>query len=81
MNNENELFLCVINKIDIFFKYNRFNVHSIRDCHKKYFHTFEYKSEYDFKLTNISNNEIINVTISDKSMGLYELNQNLAIAR
>ena len=51
-----------------------------RDCHKKYFHTFEYKCEYDIKLTNITNNGIINITISDKSMGLFELNKKLAVA-
>ena len=52
-----------------------------RDYHKKYFHTLEYKCEYDFKLTNIRNNEIINITISDKSMGLFELNKKLTVAR
>ena len=43
-----------------------------RDCYSKYHHTFEYKCEYDVKLTNIPNTEIINTTISDKSMGLFE---------
>ena len=54
---------------------------SIRDCHSKYFQTFDYVCEYDFNFTNITNNEIVNFTISDKSMGLYELNQKLSIAR
>ena len=48
---------------------------------KKYFHTFEYKCEYDIKLTNITNNEIINITISGKNQGLLELNKKLTIAR
>ena len=52
-----------------------------RDCHNKYFHTFEYDCTYDIKLTNTINNEIINITISDKSMGLYELNKKLTLAR
>ena len=52
-----------------------------RDCHSKYYHTFDYKCEYDIKLTNISNNEIINLKISDKNMNLYELNKKLTIAR
>ena len=52
-----------------------------RDCHNKYYHTFEYKCEYDIKLTNITNNEIIKTTISDKSLGLYELNKKLTVAR
>ena len=47
-----------------------------RGCHNKYYHTFEYKSEYDIQLTNIRKNETINSTISDKSMNLYELNKN-----
>ena len=51
------------------------------DCYSKYYRTFEYKCEYDIKLTIITNNEIINITISDKSMGLYELNKKLILAR
>ena len=30
-----------------------------RDCHNKYFHTFDHECVYDNKLTNIGNNEII----------------------
>ena len=52
-----------------------------RDCHKKCFHTFEYKCEYDIKLTKITNNEIFNITIFDKSMGWFELNTQLTVAR
>ena len=44
-----------------------------RDCHNKYFHTFDHICCYDIKLTNITNNEKINITISDKNMSLYEL--------
>ena len=53
----------------------------IRDCHNKYFHTFNHICEYDLNFTNITNNETVNFTISDKCMGMYELNQKLAIAR
>ena len=45
----------------------------IRDFRNKYFHTFDHICEFDIKLTNITNNEIINLTFSDKSMALYEL--------
>ena len=38
----------------------------IRDCHNKHFHTFEYKYEYDIKLTNVANNEKLSLKISDK---------------
>ena len=53
---------------------------SIRDCHLKYFHTFDHECEYDLNFTNFVNNETANFTISDKCMGMYELNKNLAIA-
>ena len=54
---------------------------SIRDCHNKYFHTFDHICEYDLNFTNITKNELVNFTISDKNMGMYELNKKLAIAR
>ena len=53
----------------------------IRDCHNKYFHTFDHVCVYDIKLTNISNNQTFDLTISDKSMGLDELNKKLKFAR
>ena len=52
-----------------------------RDCHCKYFHTFKYVCIYDIKLTNITKNEKINISLSDESLGLYELNIKLTIAR
>ena len=54
---------------------------SVRDCHNKYFHTFDHICEYDIQLTNITNNESVNFTISEKSMGMYELNKKLTTAR
>ena len=53
----------------------------IRDCHHKYFHTFDHTCEYDLNFTNIDNNETVNFTSSDKSMGMYELNKKLTTAR
>ena len=52
-----------------------------RDCHNKYFHTFKNVCIFDIKLTNITNNETIKLTICDKSMNLYELNKKLTVAR
>ena len=52
----------------------------IGDCHHKYFHTFDHICEYDINFTNIDNNETVNFTISDKSMGSYELNKKLTVA-
>ena len=54
---------------------------SIRDCHNKYFHTFDHICEYVIQLTNITNNESVNFTKSEKSMGMYELNKKLTTAR
>ena len=54
---------------------------SIRDCHIKYFHTFDHICEYDLSFTNTTNNETVNFTISDKGMGMFELNKKIAIAR
>ena len=81
--NENQLTIVkeyefdkpVIQKIDCLID------NSIRDCHHKYFHTFDHVCEYDLNFTNITNNETVNFTTSDKSMGLYELNKKLTVAR
>ena len=54
---------------------------SKRDCHNKYFHTFDHLCEFDLNFTNITNIEAVNFTISDKSMGLYELNKTVTVAR
>ena len=53
---------------------------SVRDCHNKFFHTFGHICEYDLNFTKITNNETVNFTISDKIMGLYELNKKLTVA-
>ena len=52
-----------------------------RDCHNSIFHNFKYECIYDIKLTNITNNEIINLTISGKSMNSYELIKKLTVVR
>ena len=75
---ENELYLVkeynfddpLIKKIDSLID------NSIRDCHNKYFHTFDHICEYDLNFIIITNNESVNFTISEKNMGLYELNKN-----
>ena len=54
---------------------------SIGDCHNKYFHTFDHICEYDLNFTNITNNESVNLTISDKGLNLYELNKKITLAR
>ena len=81
--NENELYVVKEYKFD---NPPIHNIDSIidscyRDCHYKFFHKFKYVCIYDIKLTNITNNETINLTISDESMNLYELNKKLKLAR
>ena len=81
--NENELYVVkeyifdnpLITKIDSIID------DCYRDCHNKYFHTFDHICEYDLNFTNTTNNEIVNFTISNKSMCLYELNKKLTLAR
>ena len=62
------------------------NINSIisecyRDCHEKYSHTFDFICENKLNFTNNTNNELINFTISDKNMSMYELNKKLTLAR
>ena len=47
---------------------------SMRDCHNNYFQTFDHICEYDIELTNITNNETINLIISEKSKAWVCLN-------
>ena len=81
--NENQLHLVKAYKFDNLLIQNIDSIidNSIRDCHNKYFHTFDHICEYNLSFTNITNNEIVNFTISDKCMGMYELNKKLSIAR
>ena len=50
---------------------------SIKGCYDKYLHTFDHLCDYDLNFTKIGNNETVNFTISDKNMGLYELNKKI----
>ena len=76
--NENELKLVKKYEFDtpLITKMDSMIDKSIRDWHNKYFHTFDHICEYDLNFTNITNNETINFTISDKCMGMFELNKN-----
>ena len=44
------------------------------DCDHKYFHTFDHRCVYDINFTNITDNETVDLTISDENMSLYQLN-------
>ena len=43
------------------------------DWQNNYFHKLIYECVFDIQLPNITNNEIIYLTISDESMNLYDL--------
>ena len=51
-----------------------------RNCPDK-FHKYIFECIYDIKLLNVTNNEIIILTISAKSIDLFELNEKLKLAR
>ena len=53
----------------------------IRDCNYKYFHRFDHICENNIPLTNTTDNEIVNFTISAKIMVSYELNKKIPVAR
>ena len=61
-------------------KIDSINDDCIRDCHNKHFHTFEQKCVYDIKLTNSGDKEIVNITVADRSMSLYDLKEKLKIS-
>ena len=67
--NENELYVVKEYKFDdpIITQIDSTIDKCFRDCQKSYFDNFKYECIYDNKLTNITNNEIINLTISSKS--------------
>ena len=47
-----------------------------RDCYNDYYHNFEYECVYDLNFTNITNNETVNFTFSDKDLNMYGLKKN-----
>ena len=57
--NENDLYHVKEYSFDdpIFQKIDSLIDNSIRDCHHKFFHTFDRICEYDLNFTNITNNE------------------------
>ena len=76
--NENQL--TIVRKYEIFesltHKTDFKIINCYRDCQNKNFDRFKYRCISYTKVKNVTNNEIINITIPDKSMQLYELKQN-----
>ena len=72
--NENELYVVREHKFDkpIITEIDYIIDKCFRDCHISYFHNFKFECIYDKKLINITNNERFNLTMSDKSMNLFE---------
>ena len=81
--NENEIYVVKEYKFDnpLFHKIASIIDGCYRDCHNKHFHTFKYVCINDIKDSNITNNELIKISISDESMNLFELNKKLTLAR
>ena len=52
---------------------------SFKDTHSNYCHKIRYECIYEIELKIITNNEIISLTISDKSMNLYDLSKKLKV--
>jgi len=77
--NENQLTIVKEYELDkpLIHKIESIIDNCIRACHKKCFHTFEYKCLYDIQLTKFGNNEIVNLTFADKCMNLDELNKKI----
>ena len=53
----------------------------IKDCYNKYFQPIRNICLYNIELTNISNNNIINLSISDEYLTMNEIIKKLTIAR
>ena len=81
--NENELYIVKEYKFDnpLLTEIDSMIDKCFRHCYNNYSHNFKYRCIYDIKHTNITNNETTNFTISDKSTGMYELNQKLTVDR
>ena len=81
--NENELYVVKEYKFDnlLINELDSIIDNCYRDCHNKYFHNFKYECVYDIQLTNITNHQIIILTITGKSMNLFEFNKKLTVAR
>ena len=77
--NENQLTIVKEYKVDMpdIHRMDSIIDKCLRDCHKKYYPTFEYECEYVIKLSNIRKNEIKNLKNADESMDLYEINKKL----
>ena len=87
MTNENQL--IVVKE----YKFDKTDIHEIdyilddviKDCRKKYFHSFEYRIIYDLCFKNISNNEEVNFAVTHRSMEFktefYGINKKFKNAR
>ena len=78
--NENQLTIFKENEFDnpLIQKIDSIINECVRDCHYKYFHTFDHVCEHDLKFTNITNIETVIFTISDKCMGMYVLKKKIS---
>ena len=80
---ENEIYLFKVYKFDnpLITEIDSIIDSCVEDCPNIGFHKFKNECIHDIELANIINNEIINLTISGKSMKLYDINKKLTVAR
>ena len=81
--NENELYVVKKYKFDnlLIIQIDSIKYSCFIDCYNKNYHIFVCKCDFDFQFTNIRNNEIFNITISDKIKNLCELKKKVTVAR
>ena len=81
--NENELYVVKENKFDNppITDIDSIIENCFNDCRDNYCHEYKYECIFDFRLENMTNNEIINLTISDKSVDGDGLNNELKVFR
>ena len=80
---ENELYVVKEDKFDnpIVTDIDYIIENCFNDCSDNYFHEIKYECIFDFRPKNITNNEIINLTVSDKSVDEDGLNDKLKAVR
>ena len=81
--NENELYVVKEYKFDnpLITEEDSIKDSCPEDCHNLCSHNFKYKCIHDIKLKNTTKNEIVNLTLTGKSRGLYDFNKELKVAR
>ena len=81
--NANELYVVKEDKFDkpIITDIDYIIENCFNDCRENYFHEIKYECIFDFRPKIITNNEIINLTVSEKSADEDGLNNKFKVVR